>query len=93
MLGAKHQDSQKSCWWCESSQFIRTKLAAKSEATAQVNAMDVLPSARPSAAELAREQIHLHPPVHVTQQNPSQQIESLRPQHEISTGHDLGLSL
>jgi len=50
-------------------------------------------SARPSATELAREQAHLHQPKHLIQQNPPQQIESLRPRREAIIGHDMGLGL
>jgi conjugative relaxase-like TrwC/TraI family protein len=50
-------------------------------------------SARPSATELAREQAHSSKPEHSIQQAPSQQIEPPVPRHEISIGHDIGLSL
>jgi ATP-dependent exoDNAse (exonuclease V) alpha subunit len=50
-------------------------------------------SARPSATELAREQAHLPQPEHKNQQAPAQQIEPPVPRHEISIGHDIGLSL
>lgn len=50
-------------------------------------------SARPSATELAREQAHLPQPEHGIQHVPAQQIEPPLPRHEISIGHDIGLSL
>ena len=50
-------------------------------------------SARPSATELAREQAHSSKPEHSIQQAPGQQIEPPVPRHEISIGHDIGLSL
>jgi conjugative relaxase-like TrwC/TraI family protein len=50
-------------------------------------------SARPSATELAREQAHLPQPEHGIQHAPVQQIEPPVPRHEISIGHDIGLSL
>ena len=50
-------------------------------------------SARPSATELAREQAHLPQPERSIQQAPAQQIEPPVPCHEISIGHDIGLSL
>ena len=50
-------------------------------------------SARPSATELAQEQAYLHRPEHKIQQVPAQQIEPSVPRHEISIGHDIGLSL
>jgi ATP-dependent exoDNAse (exonuclease V) alpha subunit len=50
-------------------------------------------SARPSATELAREQAHLPQPEHKIQQDPAQQIEPLAPRHEISIGHNIGMSL
>jgi hypothetical protein len=48
-------------------------------------------SARPSATELEREQTHSHQPKRRIQQTSAQEIESLRPRHEINTGHDIGL--
>jgi ATP-dependent exoDNAse (exonuclease V) alpha subunit len=50
-------------------------------------------SARPSATELAREQAHSRQPEQGIQQAPTQQIEPPVPRHEISIGHDIGLSL
>jgi conjugative relaxase-like TrwC/TraI family protein len=50
-------------------------------------------SARPSASELAREQVHLSQPEHSMQQAPAQKIKPPAPRHEISIGHDIGLSL
>jgi len=50
-------------------------------------------SARPSATELAREQTHSRQTEHRVQQTPAQQIDSLRPRHEVSTCHDIGFSL
>lgn len=51
-------------------------------------------SARPSATELAREQAQPHPALqHGFAHLPVQNIEPPAPQHEISHGHDLGMSL
>jgi len=50
-------------------------------------------SARPSATELEREQTPSHQPKRRIQQTSAQEIESLRPRHEINTGHDIGFSL
>ena len=50
-------------------------------------------SARPSATELAREQAHSRQAELGIQQAPTQQIEPPVPRHEISIGHDIGLSL
>ena len=51
-------------------------------------------SARPSATELAREQSQVHPaPEHGLAQLPIQSIEPPTPLHEISIGHEMGISL
>jgi ATP-dependent exoDNAse (exonuclease V) alpha subunit len=51
-------------------------------------------SARPSATELAREQAQVHPaPEHCLAQLPIQSIEPPTPLHEISIGHEIGISL
>jgi ATP-dependent exoDNAse (exonuclease V) alpha subunit len=50
-------------------------------------------SARPSATELAREQVHLPQPEHKIQQALTQHIEPPVPRHEISISHDIGLGL
>lgn len=51
-------------------------------------------TARPSATELAREQAQTHPALkHGLAHQPVQNIEPPAPQHEISHGHDLGMSL
>jgi ATP-dependent exoDNAse (exonuclease V) alpha subunit len=50
-------------------------------------------SARPSATELAREQAHLSQLVHGSQQALTRHIKSPVHRHEISIGHDIGLSL
>ena len=51
-------------------------------------------SARPSATELAREQAQVHPaPEHGLAQLPIQSIEPPTPLHEISIGHEMGISL
>ncbi len=51
-------------------------------------------SARPSATELAREQAQVHPtPEHGLAQLPIQNIEAPAPLHEISIGHEMGISL
>ena len=50
-------------------------------------------SARPSAMELAREQAHLSHREHEIQHAPGQRVELPIPRHEISIGHDIGLSL
>jgi len=50
-------------------------------------------SARPSATELAREQIRSHPLEHGMQQTPTRHIESPVPRHEIRISHDFGLGL
>ena len=50
-------------------------------------------SARPSATELAREQSHSLGAEHGIQPTPVQSIKPQVPRHEISIGHDIGLSL
>lgn len=50
-------------------------------------------SARPSAIQLAREQAKSQQPEHSIQHTPVQKIEPTTPRHEISIGHDIGLSL
>jgi conjugative relaxase-like TrwC/TraI family protein len=51
-------------------------------------------TARPSATELAREQAQTHRALeHGLAHQPVQNIEPPAPQHEISHGHDLGMSL
>ncbi|HEY2858476.1 MAG TPA: MobF family relaxase [Terracidiphilus sp.] len=50
-------------------------------------------SARPSATELAREQSGALGPEHGIQHAPVQSVEPEVPRHEVSIGHDIGLSL
>jgi len=50
-------------------------------------------TARPSAMELAREQSRSHGPEHGVEHTPDLKIEPPEPRHEVSIGHDIGLSL
>jgi hypothetical protein len=50
-------------------------------------------SARPSATELAREQVRSHAAEQCIESIPARQIEPSAPRHEISISHDIGISL
>jgi conjugative relaxase-like TrwC/TraI family protein len=71
----------------------RSEIAIITSDRAQLRESLGISSARPSATELAQEQTHSRQPEHLIQQTSAQKIESLRPPHEITTGHDIGFSL
>jgi len=71
----------------------RSEIAIVTSNSEQLRESLGISSARPSATELAREQAHSRQPEQGIQHAPTQQIEPPVPRHEISIGHDIGLSL
>jgi hypothetical protein len=71
----------------------RSEIAIVTSDREQLRESLCISSAHPSATELTREQIHSRLPEHRIPQTSAQDIESLRPRHEISAGHDLGFGL
>jgi conjugative relaxase domain, TrwC/TraI family len=71
----------------------RSEIAIVTSDREQLRGSLGISSTRPSAMELAREQIHSPQPEHKIQQAHVQQIELPAPRHEINMSHDIGLSL